>query len=469
MRYLAATGENNAENKLLWKIIDSSYDGIFMTDGVGTILYCNDAYLRMSGLEWDKIAGRNMSDLVESREIPDACSPEVVRTHKPLTKVIDYYHGVSALVTSIPIFDDADRLVRVFSNVRDITDLVKIQEQLKNTKDLNAEYRQRLWQAEQARREDNKLLVSSPVMENILKLAERIANVYSPVLIQGESGVGKDMLARFIHEGREDSSNRPFVQINCGAIPETLLESELFGYEAGAFTGASRKGKIGLLELAHNGTLFLDEIGEMPPALQVKLLDVLQTGKLFRLGGTKTVEIQARIIAATNTNLEKSMEEGRFRRDLYYRLNVIPIFIPPLRERHEDMVPLLFHFVEKKNRKFNMTKKIAPLAVDILSSYSWPGNVRELRNVVEHMMIMCEKDVMDEKCIPAYISNAATGLLGANVPARIGSYNLKDIVAEVEKEVIKKAIVEFGSMRSAARHLGMDLSTLVRKKRRHKV
>lgn len=456
------------ENKLLWNIIDSSFDGIFMTDAEGRILYCNDAYLKMSGLSRDNIVGRKIHELIESGEIPDACSHEVIRTLRPLSKIIDYYHGVSTLVTSIPIFDDRRRLLRVLSNVRDITELVKIKEQLQSTKDLNEEYRRRLWQIEQVSR-DGKMLVASPVMENILKLAMRVAHVSSSVLIQGESGVGKDMLARFIHNCGEHADSKPFVQINCSAIPETLLESELFGYEPGAFTGAAKNGKTGLFELATNGTLFLDEVGEMPLALQVKLLDVLQTGKMYRVGGTKTIEIKARIVAATNANLDKLIAEGRFRRDLYYRLNVIPIYIPPLRERQEDIIPLISHFVEQTNRKYNMSKKVSPAVVEILLRYNWPGNIRELRNIVEHMVVMTEGDVIEERSVPVYVAKVVGKSLFIETPDYFDSYNLRDVMAEVERAVIKKALAAFGSLKNAADHLQIDLSTLVRKKSKYKL
>ena len=459
--------EFEKENKLLWNLVDSSYDGLFMTDAEGKIQYCNQSYLRISGLSRERLVGRNINDVLSSGEIPDACSQDVIRTNKPYTKVIDYFHGVSALVTSTPIFDETGCFVRVLSNVRDITELVRIKEQLITTKNLNEEFRRRLWQAEQASREDNRLLVASPQMEKLVKLCARIANVSSAVLIQGESGVGKDMLARYIHDCGDAPSSRPFVQINCSAIPETLLESELFGYEPGAFTGAAKKGKIGLFELANNGTLFLDEIGEMPLPLQVKLLDVLQSNKMYRVGGTKTIQINARFIAATNTNLSKLLEEGRFRSDLYYRLNVIPILIPPLRERHEDLVALLFHFIQKKNKKFHLTKKLSPRALDILTNYSWPGNVRELRNVIENMVILAEDDLIDEKCIPSNVTKATGHRLFIETPDYFDSFDLKKLIATVECEVIRKAIAEFGSLRNAAYHLCIDLSTLVRKKRKY--
>ncbi|MCX7781842.1 MAG: sigma 54-interacting transcriptional regulator [Negativicutes bacterium] len=456
------------QNKLLLKIINASYDGIFVTDAIGTILYCNDSYLKISGLARRNLLHRNIADLVKCGEIPTACSLEVIETLKPVSKVIDYYHGVSALVTSIPIFGDDNRLTHVLSNVRDITELIKIKEQLKSTEGLKEEYRRRLKMAEEAIN-DNEMIAFSPDMIKIKRLAERVANVISPVLIQGESGVGKDMLARYIHDCSDIPGDRPFVQINCGAIPEQLLESELFGYEPGAFTGAAKKGKVGLMELANHGTLFLDEVGEMPLALQVKLLDVLHTGKTFRLGGTKTIEIKTRIIAATNTNLERLLEEGKFRRDLYYRLNVIPIHIPPLRERTEDLIPLIFHFVERKNRKYKLAKRLSPQVVDILTRYNWPGNIRELRNIIEHMVVMSEGDFIDERFIPLHIMRAAHKPLFIETPDYFESFDLKKIISEVEREVIKKALHKFGSLRKVAEHLKIDLSTLVRKKRKYKL
>jgi PAS domain S-box-containing protein len=461
--------DTEKEIKLLWNLVESSYDGLFMTDADGKVLYCNQSYLRISGLSWERIVGQNIAELVKSGEIPDACSADVIRTRQPQTKVIDYFHGVRALVTSTPVFDEFGVFIRVLSNVRNITELVRIKEQLMTTKSLNEEYRRRLWQAEQASREDNKLLVASPQMEKLAKLCARIANISSAVLIQGESGVGKDMLARYIHDCSNAPASRPFVQINCSAIPETLLESELFGYESGAFTGASRKGKIGLFELAHKGTLFLDEIGEMPMSLQVKLLDVLQSNKMYRVGGVKPIEIKARIIAATNTNLNKQMAEGRFRSDLYYRLNVIPVIIPPLRERREDLLALLFHFIERNNQKFHLTKKFTPRIIDILASYSWPGNVRELRNAIENMMVMTEDDLIDEKHIPSHITKATGNRLFIEMPDYFDSFSLKEIIATVEREVIRKALTQFGSLRAVAYHLCIDLSTLVRKKRKYQL
>ena len=450
------------ENKLLWQLSESSFDGIFLADAYGQIVYFNPAYLQISGFSKEQLLNRNIYDLVKTAEIPDACSPEVIKTKKPVTKIINYYHGVSALVTSTPIFDENGKMMRIFSNVRDITQLIKLRAQL-------GEYSRRLRQAERTSRDGNALIAVSKAMETIVRTGARVANFPSPILIQGESGVGKDMLARYIHDCHESAEERPFVQINCSAIPEMLLESELFGYESGAFTGASTKGKIGLLELANQGTLFLDEIGEMPPALQVKMLQVLQTSTMFRVGGTKKISLNTRIIAATNSNLAKLMAEGRFRQDLFYRLNVIPINIPPLRERKEDLVPLLLHFLEKNNRKFNLNLRLSPRAVDVLQSYSWPGNVRELSNVLENMMIMTDGTVIEEQNIPSHITQAVKKPLFIETPDYFDSFNLAEIIPVVEREVICKALAEFGTMRTVAKHLGIDLSTLVRKKKKYKI
>ena len=276
------------------------------------------------------------------------------------------------------------------------------------------------------------------------------------------------MLARYIHECWDIHENRPFIQLNCSAIPENLLESELFGYEPGAFTGALAKGKAGLFELANNGTLFLDEIGEMPLALQVKLLDTLHSGKIRHLGGTSQIDTNARIIAATNTNLGASLAQGKFRTDLYYRLNVIPIFIPPLRERREDIVPLLFHFLSVMNQKFHANKTLSAAAVTMLVNYGWPGNVRELRNIIENLVVMTAGDQIEDSTLPGYIVQSSF-LHNPVLPKSNSSYDLKECVASAERELISKALAEFHDLKTTARQLGIDLSTLVRKKRRYKL
>lgn len=455
------------DNSLLFKIIDCSYDGMLISDSQGQVQYFNEAYLRISGLKKSRIKGRKLDELVQAGEIPDACSTEVIKTHKPVSKIIEYYNGVSALVTSTPIFDSQGRLSHVFSNIRDITELIRLQEELQNSNALNDEYQQSLWQYRLNDFDETGIVAKSTTMQNLFRLATRIARVSSPVFIQGESGVGKDVLARYIHFACQTNKKRPFIHINCSAIPETLLESELFGYEPGAFTGAAKDGKRGMFELANGGTLFLDEIGEMPLSLQVKLLDVLQNNTIYRLGGTKTIKIDTRIIAATNCNIEERISQKLFRKDLYYRLNVIPIYIPPLREHKEDIVPLVLHFIELNNRKFGVKKRISPEVLDLLTAYSWPGNVRELGNVTERMLVLAESDIIDEKCLPSYIRLAITSDTAATKEQH--AMDLYSLLAEVEEQIIRKALDSSGSMRKAAKSLGINLSTLVRKKKKYNI
>ena len=266
------------------------------------------------------------------------------------------------------------------------------------------------------------------------------------------------MLARYIHECWDIHENRPFIQLNCSAIPENLLESELFGYEPGAFTGALAKGKAGLFELANNGTLFLDEIGEMPLALQVKLLDTLHSGKIRHLGGTSQIDTNARIIAATNTNLGASLAQGKFRTDLYYRLNVIPIFIPPLRERREDIVPLLFHFLSVMNQKFHANKTLSAAAVAMLVNYSWPGNVRELRNFVERSLILGRINVT-----ALYPAPAASGPEPAEVHAPGAAGGPTDLQTLERRHILGVLASVQGDKGRAAQLLGISRRTLERR------
>lgn len=296
-------------------------------------------------------------------------------------------------------------------------------------------------------------------MENILQLAAKIADVDSTVLILGESGVGKEVIARFIHK-RSHRDKGPFVKINCGAIPETLLESELFGYETGAFTGAKRQGKPGLIEMANEGTLFLDEIGELPLNLQVKLLQVLQEHRLVRIGGIKPITVNIRVIAATNRDIENMVKKGEFREDLFYRLNVVPITIPPLRERRDDIIPLIYHFLEEYNRKYDKAKKISAEAKDILIKYNWPGNVRELENTVERLVVTVEEDVILPHHLPENLKEINIPLKVVNVD---GIIPLKDAVEMVERQLLHKAVEQCNSTYDIAKILGVNQSTVVRK------
>ena len=304
------------------------------------------------------------------------------------------------------------------------------------------------------------IIYRSNKMDKVIDLALRVAKVDSTILIEGESGVGKGVLVQFIHKNSL-RYNKPFIKIDCGAIPETLLESELFGYEKGSFTGANTKGKIGLIQLADKGTLFLDEIGELPLNLQVKLLGVIQNKKLTRIGGTSSIPVDIRIIAATNRNLQNMVKEKKFREDLYYRLNVIPITIPPVRERTEDIPPLILHFLNMFNEKYNYSKKIHTNAMKILLNYNWPGNIREIENVIERLIVTTEEDYIDEKNVLDYcqLSSATNdGKLEL-----INTKNFKNMMMEYEKTILLNVMKNCDNTYEMSEILELDSSTIRKK------
>lgn len=309
--------------------------------------------------------------------------------------------------------------------------------------------------------------VESPSMEEILKNATKISKVDTTTLILGETGVGKEGIAKYIHFN-SDRKNKGFITINCGAIPENLIESELFGYEPGAFTGACKGGKIGLFQLADGGTIFLDEVGELPLLTQVKLLRVIQEKKIEKVGGINSIPVDIRIIAATNKDLKQLIKTKVFRSDLYYRLSVFPIEIPPLRERKEDIKLLVEFFLNEFNEKYNFDCHFTDESLEFLYNYDWPGNVRELRNVVERQVIMVDGNEIKSMSLPEEVLNCKKNqeyMISINNYS-IKGYSLKDITERVELEVINDAITRYGNIKNASKALGVDSSTIVRKRQR---
>ncbi|GAA0777895.1 hypothetical protein GCM10008908_33850 [Clostridium subterminale] len=309
--------------------------------------------------------------------------------------------------------------------------------------------------------------VEAPPMLEVMKSATKILNVDTTALILGETGVGKEGIAKYIHFN-SSRRNKAFITINCGAIPENLIESELFGYEAGAFTGASKGGKIGLFQLADGGTIFLDEVGELPLLTQVKLLRVIQEKKFEKVGGTNSISVDIRIIAATNKDLKQLIKAKEFRSDLYYRLSVFPIKIPPLRERKEDVPLLIQYFMDSLNKKYNLQCYLSEEAMEYLYNYEWPGNVRELKNVIERQIIMAEDNEIKKNSLPEEIIKAKQEqeyMISINNYS-IKGYSLKEIIEEIELEIINDAINRHGNIKNASKALGIDASTIVRKRQR---
>lgn len=304
------------------------------------------------------------------------------------------------------------------------------------------------------------LIAESNQMKNILKQINIVANTDTTVALYGESGAGKDVIANLIHR-HSNRSDRPLISVNCAAIPENLIESELFGYEKGSFTGANAKGKKGLFEVANNGTIFLDEIGEIPLSFQTKLLRALETNEIRRVGGTEEIKLDVRIICATNKNLEKLVEDGEFRDDLYYRFNVFPVTIPPLRERKADVIPLTEYFLEKLNLKYSTSKKISPKFREQLLKYQWPGNIRELRNIVERAYVISPKDLELDIFSPGLNNDNNREKASDN---EIVLPELKEYMHKREIEYIKSVLEKTGgNVIKAAEILNVHRSVIYRK------
>jgi PAS domain S-box-containing protein len=443
-------------------LLENSYDGIIIADD-HQILRVNASFGRITGLAPSQLVGKQISELHSERHICLAAVQEVIRLSrfhkKSLTVRRSLKSGNEIFVTGSPVFDRHEQVSRVVLNVRDITELKRLEDQIKR---ISVGYPDDPGQDSARQQALQEIVAESPAMQRLLDLVIRVSQVDSTVLLYGESGVGKDVMARLIHR-LSTRNQKPFVSVNCGAIPESLLESEFFGYEKGAFTNASRGGKPGLFEQANSGILFLDEVSELPLNLQVKLLRAIQERRSRRLGGVRNIELDVRILAATNRDLREQVAKGFFREDLFYRLYVVPIEIAPLRERREDILPLALSFLHHFNQKYGVTRTLGHELMSILESYEWPGNVRELQNVVERMVVTADAEVLEARHLPGTIYKADEGW-SSLLPA--GDLNLARARDAVERRMIQLALSKTGNTRDAAKLLGVNHSTVVRKAQR---
>lgn len=446
------------------RVIDSSFDGMFITDGVGNVLYLNTAYEKIASLKREDLLGKSMVDIEKAGIISKSATLIVLKKRKTTSINQEFKTGRTALVTSTPIFNKKNEIIFVVTNVRDISELEQLKKKVHTNSNLVKKYVYQIEELKNQLIQDDEIIAEDYKMLKTLQSVKRVAKVDTTVLLLGETGVGKEEIAKIIYKNslRVDG---PFIKVNCGAIPENLLESEFFGYEKGAFTGANNVGKIGLFELADNGTIFLDEVAELPLNMQVKLLRVLQEETITRIGGHKEIKINVRVISATNNDLEEMVKNGLFREDLFYRLNVIPIIIPPLRERRGDIAPLIKHFVDYYNSKYNTNKKIDSKVISILYEYPWPGNIRQIKNNIERMILLSEDSLITVKDIPTDIVKEQNGELINEIENK----TLKQAVSILEYKMITNAYEKYKNVRDASKTLGIDAATFVRKRKKYEV
>jgi PAS domain S-box-containing protein len=447
----------------LEEVIGSLYDDVLISNAHGTILKVSGHFKRLYGKPSDQLIGKTVHELEQEGVFTPSITKLVLQEKTKQIGIQKTEGGRRVLVTGVPVFDRKGRFVRVICFSRDITEPMRLKEHFTLMEQEMERLRSELDNLRQEAMDSSELVAVHPSMKHTLQTARRVAQVDVHVLLQGESGVGKTAMARYIHQ-HSPRSKGPFIEVNCGAIPEALFESELFGYEEGAFTGAKREGKMGFAELADQGTLFLDEVGELPKPLQVKVLKLIQEKQFYRIGGSRPVKSDFRLITATNRDLEERVKAREFREDLYFRLHVVPITVPPLRQRPEDLLALIDVLLDRYCRKHGLRKTLDARVKKQLMEYPWPGNVRELENLLERLVVVSPSDTIHLEDLPGQFQQAAPLTSLENVKGK----TLPEIVAQVERDLLLQARQAGKSTTEIAKMFGISQSTVVRKLQRYK-
>lgn len=445
-------------------VINSSSEGLWICDGEANVLRMNPASERIHDIRAEDVIGRNMQELVDEGFVDKSATLEVIKA-RSVVNILQHRKGRKLVITGTPVFDPDGRLIRVVSSVRDITEIETMQRELEEQEAMKDQLRNHMLELQHMELESRRVIAKSPCMLKTLRQAIKVGSADSSVLLLGESGVGKGLIADIIHKNSHRSA-KPLIRINCGAIPDSLIESELFGYEKGAFTGAKTSGKPGYLELADGGTLFLDEIAELPAPSQVKLLRFLEDGRITRLGGTISRTVDVRILAATHRDLEEMIGQGKFRLDLYYRLKVVPISVPAVRERRDCILPLIQHYIEFFGTKNGIRKRLTRAASDALLSYPYPGNVRELMNICERLVVMSETELIDLKDLPNDIVPHAKEV-AAETAEWMNNMTLQQALDTLERKMLAQSLKADGNQRRMAATLGLNQSSIARKLKKH--
>ncbi len=453
--------ERVLRKEVIEAIFRAMHEGVVVVDQEGTILYINLSYTRILGIRPEQILGKRLRDIEPKAKLLEVLEDGTSILEKD---VLIRSVGKTVVLNDLPIRKEG-RTIGAVSVFRDITEVESLSDRLRKTELLTDTLKDELIKTSPIPHNLRHIVGFSGKLMEALHILRKVAPTDTSVLVRGESGTGKEIFARAIHDISE-RQDRPFVTINCSAIPENLLETEFFGYDRGAFTGARAEGKPGKFELAHEGTLFLDEIGDMSLPMQMKLLRVLETQEFERVGGIKTQKVNVRIIAATNRDLEEMIRNGGFREDLYYRINVVSIFLPPLREREEDIGPLVDFFIKKYRKKgLDGEIRVSPEVMEFLRAYEWPGNVRELQHVIEHSLVMMEGNSLEFRYLPAYIRGWSKGIKRKDGPRQIEpARSLKQKVRDLERTMITDVLEQTRYNKTKAIELlGMSRRTFYKK------
>jgi PAS domain S-box-containing protein len=437
------------QNEIFQTAFESSFDGIHILNREGETLYINKACERIEGITFEEARKLNIREMVAQGVYSESVTLKVLETNATATIIQKVKNGNTVLATGTPIMKNGV-IDKIVVNSRDVTELNLLRQALSEKENMAKIYQEELQLLRMENLKSTGFIAKSQKMKRIEHLANIMSKVDSTVLLSGESGVGKGVISKYIHN-QSCRCDGPFIKIDCSAIPENLFESEVFGYEKGAFTGAERSGKIGLLELANGGTVFLDEIGDMPIHMQPKILRAIQDREIIRVGGKDVIPVSVRFIAATNRDLKQMVDAREFREDLYYRLNVVPILISPLRERKEDIIPLIQDITKKINERYGICKTFNNKEIEMMLNYDWPGNIRELENIIERIMVTEDGDFSLLQSMMG-MSNCLTKDCG-----------YKEKLEAYDRMLLHEVIKAEGSVTKAATKLGINATTIRRK------
>lgn len=454
----------DAHYNVLLDIFNCLKIGVYITDGKGNTLFLNDESCRTGGLMRKDVLGKNMVELEQMGFVDNSVSLKSLNSGKVEELIQNLGDGDKVYVTGVPLYHENDVDI-VICTERNITETLTLKEVLKQKDQASAKIKEEVeYLKKQSITMQGDMIAEDEGTKQLAEKAMRVAKLDTTVLLTGESGTGKEVFANFIYQN-SGRVGKPFIKVNCAAIPENLIESELFGYEKGAFTGAGRDGKMGLFEMANHGTLFLDEIGDIPIHLQSKLLRAIQEKEIMRVGGVKMIPIDIRLITATNRDLKGAVANGSFRGDLYYRLNIMPIELSPLKGRKKDIKALAFHFVNQFNVSYKMNKTISEEAISVLQEFDWPGNIRELENIMERIMISFDGEVITkfqvERAIGAPVESVVADL------SDMGDKSLGELLEDYEKYILKAMLSKYKRASEVGKVLKVNKSTLSRRMKKY--